>query len=118
MSQPDQDAWFEAAFIALAGIPIGLLRRGVKVAMLKADHPSKIIPAISAEIDDSWKWRRENRPVRAIRGPARPRSAAALMDARGKPMTEAEADTLNAHLEWLGSPARYRADGSKAALTP
>jgi hypothetical protein len=114
MSQPDQDAWFEAAFIALAGIPIGLLRRGVKAAMLKSDHPSKIIPTIIAEVGESWKWRRENRPApMAIVGPTAPRSASALMDARGKPMTDAEAATLNAHLEWLGSPARYRTDGSR-----
>lgn len=114
MSQADQDAWLEAAFQALEGIPIALLHRGARAAMHKAEHPSKIIPAITAEIGDAWRWRREN-PASApqIAGPRPSRTASALMDARGKPMSEEETGILNAHLEWLGSPVRYRADGSK-----
>lgn len=114
MSPGDQDAWLEAAFIALDGIPIGLLRRGVRAAMLNADHPSKIIPAIMAEIGANWTWRREHRPAQPmIEGPRPPRGVQALMDARGKPMTDAETNALNAHLERIGSPARYYPDGSK-----
>jgi len=116
MSQEDQDAWLEAAYQALEGIPIALLERGAAAAMKTADHPSKIVPAITAAIDEDWRWRREHRQsVRppAIEGPRQPRSVGALMDARGKPMTQAEADALNAHLERLGSPSRYRPDGTK-----
>lgn len=116
MSQDDQDAWLEAAYQALDGIPIALLERGAAAAMKSADHPSKIVPAIIAEVEETWNWRKEHRVTSRppmISGPRPPRSASALMDARGKPMTDAETDTLNAHLELLGSPARYRSDGSK-----
>lgn len=65
MSQSDQDAWLEAAYQALDGIPISLLARGAQAAMQKADHPSKIVPAIVAEIGESWRWRKEHRPGRA-----------------------------------------------------
>jgi hypothetical protein len=51
--------WFSAAYEALAGIPIGLLKRGAAAAMVKADHPSKIVPAIMREIGDSWDQRRK-----------------------------------------------------------
>jgi hypothetical protein len=107
MSQPDQDAWFEAAFIALAGIPIGLLRRGVKAAMLKADHPSKIIPTISAEIEDSWNWRRANPEAYAAPEPAPPERQIEA------PMTPAEIEEFNAIMARIGASTRYRPDGSR-----
>lgn len=50
--------WFNAAVKALAGIPILLLQRGAAAAIAKADHPSKIIPAIMKEIEADWKWRK------------------------------------------------------------
>jgi hypothetical protein len=120
MSQADQRAWLEAAYLALEGIPIALLRRGAKAALLKADHPSKIIPTITAEIGEDWRWRREYRPPEPapplVEVPRGPRSASALMDARGKPMTDEETEILNAHLESLGSPVRYSSDGSRHEL--
>lgn len=58
MTRDDQRAWFAAAFKALEGVPIALLRRGAAKAMRVADHPSKIVPAIIAEIDEDWRWRR------------------------------------------------------------
>lgn len=50
--------WLNAAFKALHGIPIRLLQRGAQAAMAKADHPSKIVPAILAEVQGDWNWRR------------------------------------------------------------
>lgn len=63
MSVEDQDTWVEAAYMALAGIPIGLLKRGAMAAMHKADHHSKIIPAIVAEVQSAWDWRRRNQAL-------------------------------------------------------
>lgn len=70
MTSEDQRAWLNAAYKALDGIPIALLRRGAAVAMGKADHPSKIVPAIMAEIQGTWDWRRRTRA--AIRPTALP----------------------------------------------
>jgi hypothetical protein len=60
MSQEDQRNWLNAAYKALDGIPIALLKRGAAVAMGKADHPSKIVPAIIAEVRDAWAWRKRH----------------------------------------------------------
>lgn len=60
MSGEEQDLWFEAAFKALDGIPIGLLKRGAMHAMRVADHHSKIVPAINKEVGESWDRRRRN----------------------------------------------------------
>lgn len=77
-----QDAWFEAAWIALDGIPLGLLIRGCRAAMRSADHPSKIVPAIIREIEADWKWRR--------RIAADPRPAPASLPAPPDPAAERE----------------------------
>lgn len=72
MSAIDQKTWLNAAFKALDGIPIGLLKRGAAFAMKVADHPSKIVPAIIAEVQSDWDWRRRYRkPVHdAVAEPA------------------------------------------------
>lgn len=58
MSGEAQEAWLEAAFVALKGIPIGPLKRGAEAAMGKADHPAKIVPAIMAAAKEDWEWRK------------------------------------------------------------
>lgn len=114
MTEEARGEWLAVAWETLKHLPPDLLSRGCQKARATCDHPAKIVPAILSETEDQMKWRSETvETAPMIAGPARPRSATALMDARGKPMTQAEAETLNAHLEWLGSPARYRADGSK-----
>ncbi|KQN12018.1 hypothetical protein [Sphingomonas sp. Leaf28] len=73
MDEDSQDTWFEAARIALDGIPIGLLQRGAEAAMQKADHPSKVVPAIMAEISEAWARRKRlAAPVAAARSNALP----------------------------------------------
>lgn len=58
MSNEDQRIWLNAAYKALDGIPIKLLKRGADAAMKTADHPSKIVPAIMNEIRETWDWRK------------------------------------------------------------
>ena len=73
MDEDSQDTWFEAARIALDGIPIGLLQRGAEAAMQKADHPSKVVPAIMAEISEAWARRKRlAAPVADVQSPALP----------------------------------------------
>lgn len=51
MSLETQDAWLEAATLALADVPLNMLRRGAAVAMKAVDHHSKIVPAILGEVN-------------------------------------------------------------------
>lgn len=51
MDVDTQDAWLESATMVLADIPVDLLRRGASAAMKVADHHSKIVPAIIAEVE-------------------------------------------------------------------
>lgn len=61
MNEDGRIEWLRAATETLRGIPHDLLRRGCDAARRKADHPSKIIPAIMAEIGDTWEWRKAQR---------------------------------------------------------
>ncbi len=89
MKGEDQRTWLNAAYKALDGIPITLLKRGAAHALKVADHPSKIVPAIIAEVADDWKWRREYRP------PTPRNIDAALLQAPGDERpTEDEADAI------------------------
>lgn len=88
MDEDSQDTWFEAARKALADIPIGLLQRGVAAAMRKADHPSKIVPAIMAHIGDDWQWRIDRQA--ALDAPALPAPSGAPSD----PPTPEEAASI------------------------
>lgn len=73
---PDaQDAWYEAARMALADVPEDLLRRGAQQALGIADHPAKVVPAIMKAVRDDLGWRRRyaaNAPVAeaAVQPPA------------------------------------------------
>lgn len=61
MDTDSKRVWFNAARKALDGIPIALLKRGAEAAMLTADHPSKIAPAIRKAVSEDWEWRRRYR---------------------------------------------------------
>lgn len=58
MDKDERKTWLAAAYRALDGIPIALLQRGAAAASLKADHPSKIVAAIYAEVGDNWERRK------------------------------------------------------------
>ena len=94
MSEDDRDIWFEAARLALIEIPADLLRRGAQHALMHADHPSKIVPAIMREIGDALRARRnigaaeaaiwqgaDNSPYAALPAPGGERPTKAALDA-------------------------------------
>lgn len=60
MSEDDRREWLLAAWGTLQGIPADLLARGCQTARETCDHPSKLVPAILAEVKQAWAWRREN----------------------------------------------------------
>lgn len=61
MGDSEREAWLNAAAVTLRGIPYDLLERGCAAARKYADHPSKIIPSITKEIDKSWSDRKNER---------------------------------------------------------
>lgn len=60
MNDANREEWLNAAWIALHGIPLDLLKRGC-IAARFSDHPAKIVPAILREIEEQWNRRRGNR---------------------------------------------------------
>ena len=58
MDEDTRTEWYKAAWIALEGIPTDLLFRGAKAALATADHPSKIVAAITKEVGKTWEDRR------------------------------------------------------------
>ncbi len=60
MTEGDRKEWLKAAWIALDGIPLDLLKRGCTAARL-SDHPAKLVPAILTEVTPAWNLRRANR---------------------------------------------------------
>jgi len=64
MSADDREEWLAAACIKLADVPADLLAEGIDYASSVADHPAKIIPAIMAEVTESWERRKRlARPI-------------------------------------------------------
>ncbi len=61
MGPDEREAWFTAAAATLRGIPYDLLERGCAAARKRADHPSKIVPAIIREIEEAWNYRKIER---------------------------------------------------------
>lgn len=105
-SDGDRRAWLASAAMTLKGIPADLLERGIVAARRIADHPSRIVPAIMAEIGNAWEARRESvrrEQVEAVqRLPApeadvcTPEQAAAIMAEFG--LSSAMQETVKRHL--------------------
>lgn len=107
-SEGDRKAWLTAAAITLEGIPPDLLERGVAAARRAADHPSRIVPSIMAEIGDAWQDRRRNlaeerrviidrqQPAEPAEPPCTPEEAARIMTELGLSSTAEE--TVKRHL--------------------
>lgn len=114
MDEAARRDWLAVAWNTLKDLPGDLLRIGAAKARLTADHPSRIVPAIMAEVSALLKCRqdaaREERE-RLERLP--PPTTRNVMDRRGEPMSVEDTAELNRHLESLGATARYRPDGSR-----
>jgi hypothetical protein len=60
MTEGDRQEWLKAAWIALDGIPLDLLKRGCRAARF-SDHPAKLVPAILTDVSEPWNRRRATR---------------------------------------------------------
>lgn len=59
MTEEGRREWLAVAWETLKHLPADLLARGCQKARETCDHPSKIVPAILAETDQSMGWRRD-----------------------------------------------------------
>ncbi len=60
MTAKEAADWLDAAFDALAHLPLHIFRDGVRAARLTCDHPAKIVPAVVEATKDALSW--HNRP--------------------------------------------------------
>ncbi|HEX8382436.1 MAG TPA: hypothetical protein VF592_03575 [Sphingomonas sp.] len=91
MSPDAQDTWFEAARLALADLPVDLLKRGAQHAMRHADHPAKIVALIVKDtaglLEDRRRpvgskiWEGADNAPRALPAPGGERGTATELDA-------------------------------------
>lgn len=111
MTEEARREWLMVAWETLKHLPADILASGCAAARKTADHPSKIVPAITTATDDWMALRRTPRPMATLALPAPTKRH--VMDRRGEAMSDADTAELNAMLESLGATARYRADGSR-----
>ncbi|MES2295226.1 MAG: hypothetical protein V4527_18160 [Pseudomonadota bacterium] len=114
MTEGARTEWFKVARGTVGHLPLDLLRIGCDHARKVADHPAKIIPAITAETERLFNERRrsiaEDRERQSRLPPPTKRD---VMNRRGEAMSPEDTAELNDRLERLGATARYREDGSK-----
>ena len=103
MDRAERKTWLEAAYRALDGIPIGLLKRGADAAMRRADHPAKIVKAIFDEIGSDW----DRRKLRAPRHNPVPQIA---IDPVRRAREEAERTQVGALMKGLVRKLEARSD--------
>ncbi len=60
LSADDRKEWLAVAMQTLSGIPSDLLADGCAVARRKCRFPSEIVPTILEEVEQRWKWRKED----------------------------------------------------------
>jgi hypothetical protein len=118
MTEEARREWLLVAWETLKHLPPDILHYGCEEARKTSDHPSKIVPAITAATDDWMKLRQTSAATSEhlyLPAPTEPRRwrGNQLMDNRGKPMSDEETDELNGILESLGASARYRPDGTR-----
>jgi hypothetical protein len=89
--------WLNAAFVAMGDVPADLLKQGARAAMLKADHPSKILPTIMEEIRPSLDRRRTSIARASEYAELIARQQSELVDTRSEP-EKAEIGALMANL--------------------
>lgn len=58
MTEEARSDWLRVAWMTLSHLPSDLLERGCKKARETADHPAKIVPIITKEIEEDYQWRK------------------------------------------------------------
>jgi truncated hemoglobin YjbI len=109
MTEESRRDWLTVAWGTLKNIPGDLLERGCAHARKVADHPAKIVPAIMAEVEQAWKWRREHRSRREGEAP-QPMSRERQIE---QGLDPDQVDEWNAIMARAGASTRYRPDGSR-----
>lgn len=82
MTSKEAEDWLDAAFEALAHLPLPIFRDGVRAARLICDHPAKIVPTVISETRDALAWhnRPKNGPALRLVAPEAPKHEEPLPD--------------------------------------
>jgi hypothetical protein len=62
MNEEAKRDWLKIAWATVGHLPADMLSRGCKAAREKCDHPSKIVPTIIRETEQSMRWRKDAGP--------------------------------------------------------
>jgi hypothetical protein len=103
MTSKEAEDWLDAAFDALAHLPLHIFRDGIRAARLTCDHPSKIVPAVIEATKDALSW--HNRP----KTPPVLRLVAPEKLGVGEPLPDPE--TLMAGLKRIGLQQGWLVEG-------
>lgn len=113
MTEESRREWLSVAWQTLKHLPPDILASGCGAARMTCDHPSKIVPAITAETKDWMELRYANARSAPSQTALPSMRKRCVMDRRGQAMTDEDTNELNSILESLGATARYRPDGTK-----
>jgi hypothetical protein len=91
MTEESRGEWLAVAWDSLKHLPPDILQAGARRARLKCDHPSKIVPTIIAETEESLRLRSRlngwDNNVRRLAAPApeycSPEQAAEILESVG-----------------------------------
>lgn len=103
MTSKEAEDWLDAAFDALAHLPLHIFRDGIRAARLTCDHPSKIVPTVIEATKDALSW--HNRP----KTPPVLRLVAPEKLGVGEPLPDPE--TLMAGLKRIGLQQGWLVEG-------
>lgn len=113
MSEEARREWLAVAWATLKHLPPDLLSVACQEARKSCDHPSKIVPAITAYAEPRLrdrKWmEREFPSTPALPAP----SKKSPYDRRGEPMSAEDTEALNLYLKSAGSCFRYKESGER-----
>lgn len=117
MTEEARREWLAVAWATLKHLPADLLSAACQEARKSCDHPSKIVPAITAYAEPRLQSRtRFEREYPST--PCLPPPPKHVMERDRSTFGPNDWRELNVHLERMGSKVRYRDDGSRFEVTP
>lgn len=101
-SEQDRKLWLAVALETVKDLPTDLLQRGIIHARRVADHPSKVVPSLMAEVAGEWERRKRDsaRIDRLLALAAEPDEP--VQPEHVEPMTLAEISTMPAMMVKIG----------------
>lgn len=113
MTEESRRDWLAVAWGTLKHLPADLLAHGCAEARKTADHPSKIVPAITAYAEPRLRERQRFERHYPSDVPQLPPPRKHVADRDRSKFGPNDWRELNEHLERMGSAVRYLEDGTR-----